>query len=356
MFLAGRALQGFGASGIVPVASALIGDLYPVEKRGRMLGVIGAVFGIAFIIGPILSSVLIQHGWQWLFVLSMPFAVVVWLLAIKHFPVNKSPQKTRLDVVGVLMLGISMASVTIGINRLDTTMLGASLASASVWPFLAASVGFFVAFLMVERKTEFPYLRLDLFSSRQVNIACAVSVGAGMSEAIFVVLPSFAVASYGVSDRTASMMLLPLVLALAVGSPLTGRLLDRIGSRWIVVGGTLVVTLGLALLGLEAPSQVVYSIGLACIGLGLAALLGSALSYILLNEADKAERTVAQGIIRLFKAFGRLVGGALIGAVVASAALDVSGYAAAFLSIACFMALLHILSYALQSKAKEARS
>ena len=355
IMLVGRAVQGIGTSGVVPVASALIGDLYPVEKRGRMLGIIGAVFGIAFILGPLMSSVLIQYGWQWLFVLSMPFAMLVWALSLRYFPSKKTTEATRLDVTGVLLLGLSMASLSLGVNRLDTSQLSESLSSVSIWPFLAAGLVFFVLFIAVERTTKEPYLRLHLFSSRQVVIACAVSVGAGMSEAIFVVLPSFAVASFGVSDRTASMMLMPLVLALAVGSPLTGRLLDRVGSRWIVVGGTFFVMMGLFLLGVENLSTGLYAAAIACIGFGLAALLGSALSYILLNEALETERTVAQGIVRLFKAFGRLMGGALLGAMVASAVVDIDGYGAAFWVIASFLVVLHLASYALQSKENEAR-
>ena len=356
VLLVGRALQGLGASGVVPVASALIGDLFPVEKRGRMLGLIGAVFGIAFIIGPIASSVLIPYGWQWLFVLSMPFALLVWGLSLRFFPVRKRPEAKRLDVWGIASLGLSMATVTVGINRLDTARVGASLLSVDVWPFLVLSAVFFAIFLTVERRAKEPYLRLDLFSSRQVVIACAIATGAGMSEAIFVVLPSFAVVRFGVTDRTASMMLMPLVLALAIGSPLTGRLLDRLGSRWIAVGGTLSVAAGLALLGLPAIDRTLYAVAIACIGLGLAALLGSALSYILLNEAREAERTVAQGVVRLFKAFGRLVGGALIGAVVASASVDTEGYASAFWAIAASMAVLHLSSYALQSRQREVES
>ena len=127
------------------------------------------------------------------------------------------------------------------------------------------------------------------------------------------------------------------------------------GSRWIVIGGTLFVSLGLFLLGLDGLGKALYATGIACIGLGLAALLGSALSYILLNEALETERTVAQGVFRLFKAFGRLIGGALIGAVVASAAVDIEGYGTAFWVIASFVAVLHLLSYLLQSREKEAR-
>ena len=86
--LAGRSLQGIGASGILPVASALIGDLYPVQKRGRMLGLIGAVFGISFIIGPAIGGILIKYGWQWLFLVTLPLAIIVWIFALLKFPKN----------------------------------------------------------------------------------------------------------------------------------------------------------------------------------------------------------------------------------------------------------------------------
>lgn len=349
ILLLGRALQGLGASGILPVASALIGDLYPVEKRGRMLGLIGAVMGLAFIIGPGISILLIPFGWQWLFAISIPIAMVVWVLGLRSLPSRHRNVVGRLDGVGVFTLVFMLACITIGINRLDTSNLGPSLLSMQVWPFLLSGLILLGAFIWVERRAKAPFMRLELFASRQVRIACFVSVGAGMSEAAFVFLPSYAVALFGVTDRESTMMLMPLILALAIGSPITGRLLDRVGARWIVAAGTLMLCAGLLLLGGFVPTRILYYTGLSLIGLGLAALLGSALSYILLNEADESERTVAQGMVRLFKGLGRLIGGALIGAAVASAAIDIEGYETAFLVIAAFAALLHLLSYRLKS-------
>lgn len=74
--LVGRAIQGLGAGGIFPVASAVIGDTFPAEKRGSALGLIGAVFGIAFIIGPILGGLLLLAGWRWLFLINLPIAAL----------------------------------------------------------------------------------------------------------------------------------------------------------------------------------------------------------------------------------------------------------------------------------------
>lgn len=348
--LAGRALQGVGASGILPVTSALIGDLYPPEKRGRMLGLIGAVFGISFIFGPAIGGILIQYGWQWLFLISLPPAVIVWIWALVKLPRVKLSRTTNLDLAGILSLGTALALVTVGINQIDSNAFGASILSTAVWPFLAGSLVCFSLFVWIERRVASPFVRLGLFASRQVNIACFISVGAGMSEAIFVFLPSFAVVAFGVGDREASFMLMPLVFALAIGSPLWGRLLDRAGTRIVVIAGTFMVVAGTFILATLMPQVNLYYLGTALIGFGLAAILGSAISYILLEEAKQTERTVAQGIVRLFKGFGRLVGGALIGAIVASASDSVGGYTTAFLIIAVLATVFHLFAYGLRAK------
>ncbi len=351
--LLGRAIQGIGVSGIVPVTSAVIGDIYPMEKRGRMLGIVGAVFGIAFIIGPILSGLLIPYGWQWPFGILVPIAMVVGVLGYRQLPASQVDTAPSLDLWGILSLLASISMITLGISRLETEHLGQSVLSIQVWPFLVGAVCFMGAFIFVEKRVSKPFIRLELFASRQISLACLISVGAGMTEAVFVFLPSFAYEVFGVSDRAASMMLMPLVLALAIGAPLTGRLVDRIGAKRIVQGGTFFVALGMGLLAVLVDQQVLYYTGIACVGFGLSALLGSSISYILLNEARVSERTLVQGVSRLFKGFGRLVGGAMIGAIVASATLTAPGYGRAFLVVAIAAVLLLVVSFGLRSRQEE---
>ena len=351
--LIGRAIQGLGVSGIVPITSAVIGDLYPVDKRGRMLGIIGAVFGLAFIVGPIMSGILIPYGWQWPFRILVPLAITVWIVALFRLPIRTQVSSSSLDLGGILTLVLAVTAITIGVSRLETDNLAMSIRSLSVWPFIVLAVLSFIAFLWIEKKTRKPFIRLEIFESRQITIACLISIGAGLSEAVFVFLPSFAFVAFNVSDRAASIMLMPLVLALAIGAPLTGRLVDRIGARWIVNAGTLFVTLGMVMLSLVSTQKALYYAGIACIGFGLSALLGSSISYILLNEAREDERTLVQGVSRLFKGFGRLIGGSLVGAIVASAAIEVTGYKIAFFVIAIVGGSLHVLSYRLRSRGED---
>ena len=344
MLLVGRGIQGLGVSGVVPITSAVIGDLFPVDKRGRMLGIIGAVFGVAFIIGPILSGVLITYGWQWPFGLLLPIAVVVFVLSILKLPRSEQPKNVSLDVWGILTLVLTITLLTIGFSNIEI---------GNYLPFFAGAVVLFPLFLWIEKKQKTPFVHLELFRNKQITIACFISVGAGLSEAVFVFLPSFASSAFSVSDRTASMMLLPLVVALAIGAPVTGRLVDRVGAKRIMNAGTFILALGMGILAFVRTEQALYFLGIACVGLGLSALLGSAISYILLNESKEAERTVVQGVSRIFKGLGRLIGGAMIGAIAASTAVDVVGYNRAF-GVICIVAIfLFVVSFGLRTKKED---
>ena len=352
MLLVGRAIQGLGVSGIVPTTSAVIGDLFPIQRRGRMLGIIGAVFGVAFLIGPILSGVLVPYGWQWPFAILLPLASGVFVLSWIRLPVSER-RHAPLDILGILTLMIAITCITIGVNHIEFEALPASLIALDVLAYLAIAASVLVVFVFVEKSAKRPFVRLELFQNRQIVIACLISLGAGMSEAVFVFLPSFAVEAFAVTDRTASYMLMPLVLALAIGAPLSGRLVDKVGPRLIINVGTLCVALGLWILSAVQSEKMLYYLGIALVGLGLSGLLGSAVSYILLNESKASERTVVQGLSRMFKGLGRLLGGAMIGAIVASSVLEVTGYNRAFMVIAVVAIVLFLFSFGLRSRKQD---
>lgn len=357
MLLVGRGVQGLAASGIFPAASAVVGDTFPPEKHGRALGVLGAVFGVAFVIGPILAGVLLGvASWPWLFWINLPLAALVGVLGWRVLPATRTPTDRPLDVGGMVALGLLLVAFAYGINQIDTQAVAASLLRPEVGGALVAAAVLIPIFLHIERRAADPLLRLELFRSTQVRIASVLAAGAGLTEAAFIFFPDLAVASFGVSDSAASFMLLPLVVAVAIGSPVAGRVLDRVGSRTIVLVGTTLLALGFAFVGGVPAERVAFYGGSVAIGLGLACLLGSSLSYILLRESHAAERTVAQGIIALFLGIGQLTGGALIGAVAESGPTGVAGYAQAFLLIAAVAVALTLLSTRLKGRRAERTS
>jgi MFS family permease len=318
-----------------------------------MLGILGSVYGVAFIIGPIIAGILLQVGWPWLFGINIPLAVLIAVLGYRKLPATRRPGAKQLDWTGIGVLAVMLGSLAYGINQVDTTAFIASVSSLAVWPFLLVALVLLPVFIWNERRAADPLLRLSLFQNRQVVLAALLAGGAGMTEAAFIFFPALAVAAFGVTKSTASFMLLPLVFAVAIGSPLAGRVLDRVGSRAIVLIGSTCLAIGLALVGLFPAEKMVFYGGSVFIGFGLAALLGSALSYILLNEARAEERTVAQGISTLAISIGQLMGGALIGAVAASGDEAVAGYAGAFLTISAIALVLTLLALGLKKRVVE---
>lgn len=358
--LIGRAVQGFGAGGIFPVASAVIGDTFPAEKRGSALGLIGAVFGLAFLIGPILGGVILSLAtWHWLFFINLPIAAVVMVLSLKYLPATRPAESKRFDWAGAVTLTLMLASLALAVNQLDVQRFFASLVSVTTLPFLAAFAVLFVILTRIEKSAENPIVPASLFNRSQLRLTYALSAGAGFAEAGLVFLPLLAVISLagaGIQEKNASWMLMPVVLAMVVGSPTSGRMLDRFGSRAVILAGTSVLTVGMILVGLFSSSLAMFIFSGVLIGLGLSALLGAPLRYIMLNESRLEERSVAQGVVAIFSSAGQLLGGALTGAIASSRTGSGgagAGYSLAFLVIGGISLVLAVLALQLKSRQAE---
>ncbi|MBP7963150.1 MAG: MFS transporter [Caldilineaceae bacterium] len=354
--LAARAVQGFSAGGIWPVASAVIGDTFPQEKKGSALGLIGAVFGLAFILGPILGGLLLMISWQWLFLVNLPLAALIIFMGIRVLPATRPAKPQPFDMAGMAVLAVLLGSLAYGVNQIDTENLGASLGSTAVWPFLLTALIALPLFAWIERRASDPVIRPKLLGSRQLRLTYLLSAGAGLGEAAMVFLPALAVAAFGMSHSRASFMLMPVVLAMMVGSPLGGRLLNGLGSRTLIAGGTAFLGIGMVILGFFSTSFVGFMVAGAAIGLGLSSLLGAPIRYITLNEAPVADRTAAQGMVTISTGVGQLISGALVGAAAASRGGGIDGYAFAYVVVAGVSVVLLVISLGLKNRAQEQAS
>ncbi len=350
VLLAGRVVQGIGASGIFPVASAVIGDVYPPERRGRAVGLLGSVFGVAFLVGPAVGGIVLSlASWRWLFALSLPLALLVFGLSARTLPrQERRAEAPPFDALGTVTLVALLVALVVGLAELDAAAPFAGLLrpeSGGVLGLAAALAGMLV---VVERRAAAPLIRPGLVARRPVQVACALAVGAGMVEATFVLLSAYTVAAYGVEASRASYLLLPLVGGVALGSPVSGRFLDRVGPRPVVTAAAVLVTLGLTGVA-AAPGLGLHVAATVVLGLGLSGILGSSLSYILLSEAGAGERTVAQGLSTVFLSIGQLAGAAALTALAASASTAEDGYRLGFTAVAVVALVLVGVARALPS-------
>jgi MFS family permease len=353
VLLLGRAVQAFGAGGIFPVASAVIADVFPEEKRGRALGAIGAVFGVAFVLGPILGGVLLPFGWQWLFLINVPIGIVLIGLAWRTLPQTRKATSAPIDVAGAAILTAALSALALGLNRLEAIWANDGGGAMFAIACLGAGVGLALLLVFVEKRAADPILPPALFRSRQLRVIGGIAVAAGLVEAGMVFLPAMAVAGLGVAASVASFMLLPLVGALIVGSPSAGYLLDRIGARPVIQLGLVVVTVGLLGYGLVPFTRWSFYVAGGLVGIGLASLLGAPLRYAALAEAGPGNRGVSQGLLTLSLSAGQLGGASLIGGI-ASASVDaVGGFQQAMVVLAACCGLALLLSRSLRPRIVE---
>ena len=348
--LLGRAIQAFGAGGLLPVAAAVIAETVPLERRGRTLGLIGAVFGIAFLLGPLLGGLLLGSSWRWLFAVNVPATVALMLVARNVLPSAENSAAQRFDAAGAVLLAVLLAALVLGVGQLDIGAPAAGLQSASVWPcFVLVALG--VPLLWsVEKRASDPVVPPALLRSPQLRIVGAIAIAVGAVEAGMVFLPDMAVMGFGVDAATASLSMLPLVLTLCVGAPLAGWLLDHVGPRSVVQLGLTLTAIGLLLFAWLPLDWRNFYLSGVLVGLGMSSLLGAPLRYIALQEAGESRRGAGQGLLTLCVSVGQLVGAAVIGGVVGSARDALPGYRHSLLTVAVACGLALVLSVALRGR------
>ncbi|MGD1005918.1 MAG: MFS transporter [Ignavibacteriaceae bacterium] len=353
ILLAGRAVQGFGAGGIFPVASAVIGDTFPEENRGSALGLIGAVFGIAFIIGPAIAGVLLLLNWHWLFIINVPIAAVVIYLSLSTIPDTAGQRNNKFDWKGMSLLIIILSSLAYGLNRINSAKLFESFSSPAVFPFFIISIVLIPFFVINENKINDPVLRIKLLNPIQVKLTSILAIGAGLSEAAVIFIPPLLVSAFSLTASKASFMLIPVVIAMAIGSPTAGRMLDKFGSKVVLITGTTLLAAGIFGLTFKSMNITAFYIAASLIGLGMGFLVGAPLRYIMLREAKQSERGSAQGMLTIFTGIGQLFGGVFVGALASSQGGGVTGLRNAYFWVGIIILFLILISFRLKSHQRE---
>jgi EmrB/QacA subfamily drug resistance transporter len=321
VLLTGRAIQGFGASGIFPVASALVGDLFPPERRGRVLGLIGAVFGLAFLMGPFIAGVLLHYfEWHFLFIINLPVSLVLIYYSFRILPSVPNSNISKIDWGGIIALGIALAGFTFSVNNINAANWLSGLRDPMFILPLILSILSFGVLLLVESRVKDPIIKFSFFSNRQIVIAGTIAVATGVVQACFVFIPKFVIQNFSVTPSAASFMLTPFVLATAIGSPVFGRMIDKYGVKKIVITGLLLLAAGFYLLSLTGGQKIIYYPSGVLVGLGLSVLAGSSLRYIVLNNTLPEDRATSQGMLTILISIGQITGTAVIGLLMASLA------------------------------------
>ena len=304
-------------------AQAIIGDIVPPRERGRYMGLIGAVFAVASVAGPLLGGFFVDSlSWRWVFYVNMPIgAVALTVVALKlHLPRRRTEH--QVDYLGAALLTAGVSSVI-----LLTTWGGNEYAWGSPTIFGLGALGLMLlaAFGWQERRAEEPIIPLSLFSSRVFSVASGLAflVGLGMFGTI-IFIPLYLQLVYGASATSSGLRMLPLIIGLLVASIASGRTITRIGRyRPFPIAGTFVVSIGMFLLSLltaSTPSWVA-SLYMLVVGVGLG-LVMQVLILAVQNDATPGTMGVATASATFFRSIGGSFGVAIFGTIFASRLAD----------------------------------
>jgi EmrB/QacA subfamily drug resistance transporter len=316
MLVGARALQGIGGGGITVTASALIGEVVPLRERGRYQGILGAVFGVTTVVGPLLGGYFTDYlTWRWAFWVNVPVSIVVFAVAATAIPALSAATKPLIDYAGILFIGLGASGLTLA------TSWGGTIypwGSATIIGLFAGSVVAICAFVWVERRAAQPILPPRLFRSPVFTVCCVLSfvVGFAMLGAM-TFLPTYMQYVNGVSATTSGLRTLPMVVGMLITSTGSGTLVGRTGRYKIFpVTGTALMAFAFLLMSRMDPttSALVQSINLVILGAGIG-LSMQVLVLIVQNTSNFEDLGVATSGVTFFRTIGSSFGAAIFGSL-----------------------------------------
>ena len=371
-----RVVQGVGGAFIMANSGAVIADLYPREQRGRAYGYTSVGWTMGAVIGIVLGGLIVTYiSWRWVFWINVPVGVAALALALRVLHDRAERKRRRLDLPGMVCLGLGLFGVLWAMTRLATTALDAVVAS-----YLIGGVVLIVAFGFIERRQPEPMLPLSIFRVPTMTASLLASLFQGL--AAFAVL--FLVIMYlqgprGLSPIHASLLLVPGYVLGSVVGPYAGRLADRRGPVLPATAGLAIQVAGLAIYAQLGMSTGLWVVVLASVinGIGASSFF-PANSSAIMKAAPPEAFGIASGMLRTFANIGMVFSFAVailiasrsisrglafaifVGSTSLHGALAVaftSGLHSAFYALMGFMVLAAVLSAlrAGSTKAKTAR-
>ena len=314
--IAGRVLQGIGASALSPASLALLAAAYPAPReRVKAIGLWAGFSGIGLVAGPVAGGVLTDaFGWPAIFLVNLPIGVLLLLVGLRHLGESRNPSAPAIDLPGTMLSVLAVGALTYGL--IEGGARGWS--SPVILGSFAGAAVLLAGFVSVEARRSAPMLPLRLFRQRLFTVSNTAMVVVGfalMGSSFF--FSQFFVYVQGSSILRAGLQTLPTSLAMVVVSPFAGRLAARYGFRIVVTIGLALAGAGLLALGMVHADTGYGNVWwrLAVVGIGFA-LTMSPLTGAAIQAVSPQEGGLASGISSTTRQIGAVLGVAVLGAIV----------------------------------------
>lgn len=329
--IAARIAQGVGGAILTPQTLSMLTNIFPAERRGAAFGIWGAVAGVASVTGPTLGGFLVtNYDWRAVFWVNVPVGVIAFGLALWYLPELRFHRQHELDLMGVLLISASLFAGVFGLIEGQRYRWGPLTETATVvvagsrWGLLsipatfAASLILLGLFILWERRRAEALVPFALFRQRNFTIGnlLAAIVAFGMM-GLFLPLTIFLQSVLGFSALKAGLTFAPMSLVSMVVAPLAGRLTDRFGGKYILIGGLTVFATGMGLVLWSASltaMQFTFTLPVVVAGLGLGCTFAP-MTTVTMRRVEGRMAGAAAGVLNTIRQVGGAFGSAAVGAI-----------------------------------------
>ena len=317
--IAFRALQGLGGGILIPVATATVADLYPPEKRGKVQGMLGAIFAVGSAIGPLLGGLITDSiGWHWCFFINVPIGLVMIALTAAKFPSINVPEKPYIDYTGIGILSLFIADILLLFTWAGNDFPWLSIETAVM---VIIAVVLLLIFIKIEHKVKDPVMNPHIFKNKVMVSSSVMIFIFGMTMmGVLTFITVFLQMIMGYTPTESGYVTLALVAGMMITSISSGALLNRTGYRPWLIGGPVFSCIGLVMMSyLHNGSELWFLLlSLFICGFGFGCVM-SVIMILVQNNSSEKEMGMSTSTINLFRNIGGTMATGLFSTIITTA-------------------------------------
>ncbi|HSX02690.1 MAG TPA: MDR family MFS transporter [Candidatus Saccharimonadia bacterium] len=311
-----RAIQGIGGGGLAAAAFTIIADIFPPRERGKWTGLIGAIFGLASVVGPTLGGYLTDNlSWRWVFYVNLPVGVIALALATFFLPNIKRDARGKIDWLGSLAITGAVVPLILALIWGGSKYAWGS--TQIIWLFILAAI-MTAVFIWIEHKAEDPIIPLRLFKQPTFSLVNVITVlSAALMFGGILYIPIFIQTVVGQSATSSGLLLLPFMFGVVGGSIVSGQIVSRTG-KYRLIG---LIGFAISVIALYLMSQITRDTtnatvirDMVILGLGIGPSM-PLLPMIAQNLFGVEDTGAVTGSVTFFRTIGGAVGTAILGTI-----------------------------------------
>ncbi|WP_163100565.1 MDR family MFS transporter [Peribacillus alkalitolerans] len=310
-----RAIQGIGGGALIPIAFTIMFDTVPVEQRGKLGGLFGAVFGLSSIFGPLLGAYITDYiSWHWVFYVNIPLGLLAFIFIAFFYKESLVHSKQKIDWWGAITLVIAVVSLMfaleLGGNEYDWD-------SVVIIGLFAVFSVLFLAFIWIERKVTDPIISFPMFKNRLFTTSNALGLLSGMAFiTASVYIPIYIQGVLGGTATNSGLVLLPMMLGSVVSATTGGFLMNKWSYRKIMILFTIILSVGMVLLTTLKPDsgRLLVTLYMIIVGLGIGATF-SVLSNAAIHHFHPSQRGSVNSTVSFIRSLGMTLGITVFGII-----------------------------------------